>query len=99
MLSNGALFWGGFVFLGLLGFTFGFLSVVLDKKIAKNANPAKGMYRYIGMFIAFVGLVFKIQYWPYADTIIMVGLGVIIFSFFVKSKSYNTDESDILDEF
>ena len=98
-LSMGPIFWGGFVALGILGFTFGLLSTIYDKKKKhKNYNPVKGILRYAGMFTIFTGFIFKIQYWPYSDTILFSGVGITVISFFLKAKNPQTEDSDILDD-
>ncbi len=92
-------FWGGFIGLGTLAFFFSMLSVVLDKKRkAQNLNPVKGITRYLGMFIIFIGFTFTIFHLPYSRILLLAGIVITAASIFMKAKADKTVDTDVLDD-
>ena len=92
-------FWIGFIGFGFLAFLFSALSVFFDKKRKQyNMNPMKGLVRYLGMFIIFVGFIFNLFYLPYNRIIIIAGIVLTAASIFMKAKADKTVDTDVLDD-
>jgi hypothetical protein len=97
--SNPFYFWIGFLGFGFLAFLFNVLSVFFDKKRIQNGqNPYKGLVRYLGMFVIFIGFTFKIFHFPYSSVLLLTGIVLTASSIFMKSKIEKNMDSNILDE-
>jgi hypothetical protein len=97
-LSNPYYFWIGFLGFGSLAFLFSIFSVFLDKKNKYKLNPLKGLVRYLGMFVVFVGFTFTIFHLPYSRMVLFAGIALTAASIFMKSKVEKSTESEILDD-
>lgn len=98
-INNPFYFWIGFLGFGFLAFLFNVVSVFYDKKrIQSRLNPYKGLIRYLGMFVIFVGFTFKIFYFPYSTVLLLAGIVLTASSIFMKSKIDDNTDSDILDD-
>jgi hypothetical protein len=98
-LSNPFYFWGGFIGLGSLAFLFSMISVFYDKqRKAQNLNPIKGITRYLGMFVVFIGFTFTIFHYPYSRILLFAGILITAASVFMKVKADKSVDSDVLDD-
>jgi len=85
-----------FLMLGGLGFVLNLLSYKNDKM----GNPTANLLFWSGALITFIGLVFKLLFWPYGIPLLISGALLMGFSVFnySRKKENNDSDNEILDQ-
>lgn len=104
-ISFEVFFYVGFVVTGILGFTFGFLSIFFDKKRV-NKKPLHlkehQLFFYVAMMVIYAGLTLKILRLPYNSHLIIIGAVlmamVYIWAWIGERKKKYTEDEDLLDQ-
>lgn len=84
-----------FLLLGGLGFGLNLLSYKNDKM----GNPLANLAFWLGALLIFIGLVFKMLFWPNALWIMIAGAIVMGISLFIyRKKPTSINDQDVLDQ-
>lgn len=85
-----------FLILGGMGFVLNLLSYKNDKM----GNPTANLLFWSGALLTFIGLVFKLLFWPYGIPLLISGallMGISVF-LYRRKKENNDSNNEILDQ-
>lgn len=104
-ISFEVFFYIGFIVTGILGFTFGFLSIFFDKKRV-NKKPLHlkehQLFFYVAMMVIYAGLTLRILRHPYNTHLIIIGAllmtAVYLWAWIGGNKKRYEGDEDLLDQ-
>lgn len=86
----------GIFVLGLLGFIFSVISILLNASKTDHRSREQIIIFHLGMVLVFFGIISRLLFWPFTNYFFLSGLLFIAISFFIKDKKSIRD-NDILD--
>lgn len=98
LLTNYSFGYPGLLKIGL--YLFGFASLVIGFVLAKNdpdkSNRINPLF-WLGICLLFIGLIIRINLWPYSTFVILPGALFAGLSYFFNPNKENNDPDDLLD--